>query len=1049
MWRAFTPGRTCMLVAVWLGVAACRRASPEVEAPARAAYTEARAVSPNVLPADQVVSPGRFLPDVASPYPGASELLLDGTRRFILAGMRIVDRSDGSLERARQVLPTGPAKVVPLPNRVGGGLIVYIVSGANTLVWHASAWMARLESVAEIRGAVEEMVPGFDRLYARMTNGDIKALDPVTGRQISLGPLPPATRIGRLAFADAWRAVAVVDFRGALATFDAGNTWRPIPLEGQNVTQLAIRDGDFMLETPRGRFALGPRGEVSQDAVTRESIPRRGPAGPAVESSQANTTERAFRSSPAWDSPALGRRPLRAVIEDGWPVIEREGEAAAVFAQDGVLYRVGLATGAVLETRRGAFRDESGSCHAVRLRQAFGFVCGASEGGTAIYSAERSLDVREVARFAHPRVVVASGNGGLVVRGSCAREAVASGANSAFCFFSPSGDEREVTPPVLSPEENGELRPVVLHDGRAVFVVAPADKSTGKVFVSRGATFDTVPIKLDDRKALLQRGYLLEGIEEREPDVLGAWALIGEELRGVRIGIDGVVELGRGSANVERTVVAGRLGFDWGSTGRGFETLDGGMTWTPVDLPSAEALQSPRAVTACGPVGCARGSWMRLGWGSVEEPDLLSAPAPKPSLVALAPARGISLRCEPTGETAGPVAPGVKTPSPVEMQRKSPSRASTSAPSSVRATPAARAPARPAHPADLRASTPTVPGAVKSAVGLVPPAGRAMTWSSLRGHAPPTLASSDVGLEAGTDPPLAMQARIYAWGARGADWSRTGHVQALFDDRFDLLGVHSTAVTPAPWSDENRASDALGLTQGQTMNWWALLDASGRAAVLVGQRGGARVDLYGAVAGEPIVAWRDADNTPLSLPSSVVRIGPVWFFLTSVVTPNAAATPGAWSTTVYRVDGGVARRLARLPRVPIPPDEFAPKLMRRAESGGLGLLVLGGPGFNQVIRDWYLLPIDPDTGELDEPTRLFGSDLEGEVPPRCAADSDGWVVATDVKPAPAARIITPAAASLGSIELRLRLDPGKVCVDAIAARAEGLTVPALGARRAP
>jgi putative ABC transport system permease protein len=38
--------------------------------------------------------------------------------------------------------------------------------------------------------------------------------------------------------------------------------------------------------------------------------------------------------------------------------------------------------------------------------------------------------------------------------------------------------------------------------------------------------------------------------------VLGAWALIGEELRGVRIGIDGVVELGRGSANIERTVVA-------------------------------------------------------------------------------------------------------------------------------------------------------------------------------------------------------------------------------------------------------------------------------------------------------------------------------------------------------------------------------------------------------------------------------------------------------------------------------------------------------------
>jgi hypothetical protein len=216
--------------------------------------------------------------------------------------------------------------------------------------------------------------------------------------------------------------------------------------------------------------------------------------------------------------------------------------------------------------------------------------------------------------------------------------------------------------------------------------------------------------------------------------------------------------------------------------------------------------------------------------------------------------------------------------------------------------------------------------------------------------------------------------------------------------------------------------------------------------VLVAQRGGGRADLYGAAAGEPVVVWKDADNLPFPVPSSVVRVGPVWFFLASIAATNAA-TPGSWSATVYRVDGGVARRLARLPRVPIPPDEFAPKLMRRADGGALGLLVHGAPGFNQVIRDWYVLPIDPDSGELDEPIRLFGSDLEGAVPPRCGADSDGWVVTTDVKPAPAARVTAPAAASLGSIELRLRLDPGKVCVDAIAARGDGLAVPALGVRR--
>src|SRR6266566_4235704 len=84
-----------------------------------------------------------------------------------------------------------------------------------------------------------------------------------------------------------------------------------------------------------------------------------------------------------------------------------------------------------------------------------------------------------------------------------------------------------------------------------------------------------------------------------------------------------------------------------------------------------------------------------------------------------------------------------------------------------------------------------------------------------RGQAPPAVPSGQVALEAGTDPPMAGQARIYTWGAHGAEWSHTGHVQVRFDDRFELNGIRSTAVAAAPWADEDRASDALGLTAGQ------------------------------------------------------------------------------------------------------------------------------------------------------------------------------------------------------------------------------------------
>jgi hypothetical protein len=654
-------------------------------------------------------------------------------------------------------------------------------------------------------------------------------------------------------------------------------------------------------------------------------------------------------------------------------------------------------------------------------------------GGSAVYAVEPPLEVREVARFAHARVIVSSGNGGFVVRGSCARDAPDTpGSNGTFCFVSPSGEERSRKAPVATTSESPDLRPVVLRDGRALFVLPAQEGSNGKLFVSRGVDFDVVPLALGDRQGVLRRAYVLEGVEEREPGVLAGWALVGEELRGLRIGLDGHVELGPSTAQVERTIVAGRFGFDWGGTGRGFETFDGGMSWAPVDLPAAEPSRPLRSVGACGPVGCVKDNWLRVGWGKLGDvADLVAARPPQRSRVSVAPARYVSLRCQPTGEVAGSAASLARPVMP--KTKRSPTTTSATGAAAVRGLPrvgppwAVSPPTSRPTPVDLRALTPVVSSPM---------------WSPFRGHTPPALATGDVGLEAGTDPPMTTQARIYAWGTRGSEWNHGGHVQARFDDRFDLLGTRSTAVTSPPWADEDRASDALGLTAGQPINWSAVLDPSGQAAVLVGQRGAGRADLYAAAAGEPLVMWRDADNGSLPAPSSVVRVGPTWFFLHSMWSPQ-----NAWATTLYRVDAGVVRRLVRLPRVPVPPTEFAPKLMRRARGKGIGILVQGAPGFDQVVRDWYVLPIDPETGELDEPIRLFGSDLEGQIPERCSDEGDGWMVNTEVpgpngaatSSPPVARLVPPSTASLGSLELRLRLDPGKICVDTIAARADGLS----------
>jgi hypothetical protein len=377
----------------------------------------------------------------------------DGSRQVIVAGIRVLDRPDGSMERAREVLPGGPARVVTIPSRLGGGLLIYVAAGGSTQLWRAKGWLDRLQPLGEVWGTVGDIVPGFDRLYARLTSGDIKAIDAISGRQMSLGPLPRATRIGQLSFADAWRAVAVVDFRGALATFDAGLTWRPVPVGEQGVTQVSLRNGDFVLEGARQRVLLGPHGELEREEV-REPAPRgrESSTGASESGSGAGPSADPLVRRRGVDATGFGRRPLRAAIEDGWPDgWDSRGAPTAIVAHGGALFRIELRSGAVIHSRPAAFREEDGLCHAVPMGASFGFVCGAQGAGTAVYAFVPPFDLRVVARFARPRMIIPSGNGGFVVRGGCARDgAVSSASSDAFCFFAPSGDEREVKAPGAS-----------------------------------------------------------------------------------------------------------------------------------------------------------------------------------------------------------------------------------------------------------------------------------------------------------------------------------------------------------------------------------------------------------------------------------------------------------------------------------------------------------------------------------------------------------------------------------------------------------------------
>jgi hypothetical protein len=229
--------------------------------------------------------------------------LEDGHKKVLVDRMRLIAHEDGSLERASELLPVGSVNAIGLPSRLGGGYVFHATTGGGTQLWRSSTWLGKLQPLVQLTAVASEVIPGFDRLYVRMTaNNKLAALDPQTGESMSLAPLPPAAAYGVLAFADGWRAVVDTDLRGPLATFDAGTTWRSIGIR-ERVSAIPITNGDPTIIVAGGQYRIDARGgttyraDSSREAASGEDSeePQTRPAGP------------------------FGRRPLRAAVEDGWP----------------------------------------------------------------------------------------------------------------------------------------------------------------------------------------------------------------------------------------------------------------------------------------------------------------------------------------------------------------------------------------------------------------------------------------------------------------------------------------------------------------------------------------------------------------------------------------------------------------------------------------------------------------------------------------------------------------------------------------------------------
>ncbi len=791
-------------------------------------------------------------PRLFPPLDGAATLSVgedrDGSERLIAYGLRVLARPSGALEQAQEYLPVARgAQSLELPSRLGGGFLFYVLSSSATLFFRAATFTGSLTPFARIDFEAEQVVAGFDRLYVISRHPErLIALDAEHGTGLGLGALPASPSYGKMAFVDGWFGAVQVPFRGTLVTFDAGGAWRPL---SGSVRTIAVEDGELRMSGPDGSQALDADGRI-----TRRDAPEAPVAMRETEVAQALRAAVQPNGQAPSQQGLGGQQGLKLAVLRGF----RGAKGSLVMASAGKLVRVRASDGELLEVVDQAYAG-AGDCNALAYGRGFGFVCNdEGSGQTMLYAFTPPFRLQPVRAFAGARYVSASGNGALVIRGSCG--AVGPRVGGAYCIADADGAFREI-------RVRGDLgaeRVTALADGRVAVIVPPRLGAQGFLsLIERSGEEQRRPLKWQKDVpgvALLEKGLWLDGVVERSSGGLAGWVVGSEPFAGVRVALDGTVTVGAPESSIDRALLSGVRALIVGRTGRAIESTDGGFEWSAVDLPSefdaTRELRDDARWQGCSEVGCAFDGFVRVGWKNGSAAPRLPIAA-LPSFTPLPEAGGgrWRLRCEATGQVSEPALP-----------------VSTRARSSGRSEDNAVAP-----------------------------------WTAFFEAPAPKLAAGEVGFDAAGSDSEAAALHAYAWGELGADWGRVGHTQLRAFDRFDLShAAFQSAIMRSQWPDANMAAEAMGLdSSGTPTSWRAVLETGQRAAaVLTSARG--LLDLLLFEEGKTVTRIPNAARLGLGMLNSVAKLGDAWY---------AGSFDDNRAFTLTRIAGNRVDRLAAYPDV--------------------------------------------------------------------------------------------------------------------------------------
>jgi hypothetical protein len=821
-------------------------------------------------PAPSAEDGPRLFPPLSGVATTAAGEERDGTRRLVAYGLRVLLRPSGAVELAREYLPAArTVQSLELPARLGSGFLFYVVASSATLFFRAASFTGDLTPFARLDFEVDQVIAGFDRVYLISHRPErLVALDAEHGTALGLGGLPPSPAYDKLAFVDAWFGAAVVPLRGTLVTFDAGASWRPLAFVA---TGIEVHDGALRLTGPGGVLELDANGTLTRRDLDAPTLAPENPAAQALRAAPSAPVE----SGAALD--VLGRNALKLAVLRGF--LDHDG--SLVVANSGVLMRVRARDGKLLASDAHAYPG-GGECSALPLGRGFGFACSDGADLTTLYTFLSPFGMRRLRSFSGARYVASSGNGALVIRGSCEGSGSLPGA---YCIADNSQKFREI-------HVRGDLgaeRVVALADGRVAVIVPPRLGAPGFLsLIDAHAPERRIELKLPAPAPavhLLEKGLWLDGFVE-QPSGLSGWVVGAEPFAGVRVALDGTVTLSPPENSIDRALLSGTHALLVARSGRARESSDSGFEWSDVELPpefdASRALVDDARLQGCSELGCAFAGFVRLGFRAGNTAPRLRMAALPDSTPLPSPGGGRwLLHCEATGEVSEPALP-------LGARLRGPGRADDAA---------------------------TAP------------------WAPFLELAPPALGSGEVGYDATSNEADAALFHGYVWGQRGADWARAGHIQLRALDRFRIQGgPFQSAVTRSPWLDATAAAESFGFDgTGNPVSWRAVLGTGQRsAAVLVSSHG--LLDLLLFEEGKTVAHVPNAGRVGFNFGtlSSVVKVSDTWY---------ASSFNENHALTVSRILGNHVERLAEYPD--LGHDIASATLVRGAHGDELGIWVTG------------------------------------------------------------------------------------------------------------